>query len=821
MSSHPFDALVFRLPTELRRSPVAVNQKRLVVHHAGTEVLVDKIPLFKADKYNCFRVTLDATVACPEAKTTLTQHHRTRGIVYFLTITGFAYTAEEVTAGSGNRERLVQFGRMLATKPIPFDAVTAQINQWLQEHIIRRVAEQAAPLVDFSVGERKLAGDRIKNLALEKWGLQLDCQIRVPEEDVAQLQTNLLIPVLVNDSNEDLEARVELVLERPRDPAEFQRALEKAQSREEIEERIKAITVQWFRDECTLEEFCFPEYQSEVRKRLQEKLELYINQELGRRIFTLRVTCLCKFPIDFPGQLQHVVTCKVEPGQTNIPIMHQLLLQRKNIAAFRARKIESLETYVKNVLETQTRAVLFGVNYVSVITNFDNLCDLIKVGVKTEIDKIGFQVTQLISKADDPEIGQIIGRAFSFDTGQPEATTAARDGGAANGGDPKIFGTKDPRVNFGLSVQARVRLRDFTRVRDLIKPGHDLTIDFKRVSRDAAAEVIRRLTPQELYTAFTVPLQKQAPLENQEDSDGDRSSLNLRESPESNICANVKERLETYFLAVVESVSVRREVTELTQIAAALQPAGDYPHVFQDTMLGSGGEKITFRLNIRVVNVSPDGFEKFQHHCSSTVGNTPAEKAGRIVSAIKAMLESAARTNLRSLPPEYVRLPVRDALIAAEKYLFADEIVNICKSLGLIIQVKNFRPDVTEREKREITNENDRRITIEGRLENARGKLLSLPFDDDAVKDLKKEIKDLENELKAFATTHDKNFDDAKGKSAQFKAPSLTDFLALAKESPSTGQPQKLEDRRDNTDKSTGSDRDTNKPDGDLQPVTE
>lgn len=140
---------------------------------------------------------------------------------------------------------------------------------------------------------------------------------------------------------------------------------------------------QWFRDQCSLEMFCYAA--TAARDALQAELRTYIEGDLKLRLFSLRVTCGPKFdfPTQFPPEIDLTVESTIEPAQTKVQVHHKLLLKRVNIAVLRNAGVTDLKGKVNELLELHTRAVFFAKKYVEVVVGFEALREEIKRRVKS------------------------------------------------------------------------------------------------------------------------------------------------------------------------------------------------------------------------------------------------------------------------------------------------------------------------------------------------------------------------------------------------------------------------------------------------------
>lgn len=724
----PLKPVIERISTADRRNVLRGKQILVAVHPKSGKVLVNKQPwLWDADSYQFYVVTPDVGVGVPQRAAELSDlGGRRRTVEYALAI-------NEVDTA-----RVAELARALSYKPLPKDALTELVTGWLQEYIDQNTVNRVSPLADFSPAVRERAGTHVATRALAQLGLRLTCAVDIPEDDII-LHLDIPMQVFAHDCEETLDARLELDLEKPLRGAETDLIREHAQPKEEMEERLRTLAGRWFRAGCSLEDFCYRE--ERVRAGVFNSLKDYLDNELKRRVSRVRVVCTPKFRIDFPREMSRSVKCEVRPGSTTIKVDHKLMIKRVNIAELQRARIENLEHYIEQTLEAHTRNVFFGKQYVDVIVEFSDLSAKIEADVKPDMARVGFEVTQLITLPDDPFVKRYIEGEFSFDTGSPPPAPPGSHEARDN---PQIFPTKDPRVTFGLSVTGRAKLRSYDRVRELnlITPGHDLAADFKRVAREAAAEVIRTLSPQQLYIQFHEPVPTSQVSHNSEEKEWQSAAPNGESesiSPELQIHEAVEKRLGDEFDAKVEWLNIRQEVTELSAIVDALQPAAD--RRFELDVQTAGAEDLThFTIAYRIQAIDSDGWLSLQKLCGGAKEGVAA-RAGEIADAVMLRLKDVGRQRLRIFDRRILSLPLQAALEHAQTTIFNEALKGIQTDYGLVLKISVFDHDGM------IPAENPEIVYLKERLRLMRERALELPHDDSEVQVIEEEMKNIQTRI--------------------------------------------------------------------------
>jgi hypothetical protein len=703
-------------------------------------------PFFRADDYRYYLVNPDQRATClPIAAEINDSVGQARIVDAVLSIQGIepSHVSDMIAA--------------LAREDAPFNALSALVAEWLQQFVNqKRLAKIDALARMASTGNEAMAAREecaqfVASQALNQLGLRLSCELRLPEEDLQLEPISMSVPVLVSDNEEELEAQLHLRIHPPETAEERTLALERLLPVERIKEAIKMRTMQWFRLECKLDDFCYNE--SAVRQPLEGVLKRYIEDELRRKLFGFRVTCKVPFDTEFLVPQDYSVTCRVQP-ETEVPVQHQLLIEKSDIAQFRRKKISDLKQWIEKTLDRHTRAVLFDKKYADVIVNFESLAEDIKRRVEEDVKQIGFNVTQLITIPRDPLMQSVVDRKLAFKTEPARGE----------------FKTKDSSVVFKLTLQVRVKFIDLDRVKLFLKKGNALHDQFSNETVEAVGEVIRQLDPACLHTEFDLRV---VDVEDFENSMGLRFDPELdipagefhaeRKliSPEELIKASVKKRLREELHSSVDSIFVSVEETEVAELFRLLHARIHHLDVAVETR-GQMGEKLVFHFDYRIRAIAAHGWPKFQNHCRTAQGATVPEKATVISDSVNGMLRNAATGRIESDAPAFLRSGVPSWREGVQARALNDAIKQAADHFGLTLEIMSRSRELSEWERRERERAQQ---DYEEIVERKRGLQLryrdlqtELPPDDPQLQELKSSIDTCNTALNDFATGHDEIF---------------------------------------------------------------
>lgn len=726
---NPLNSIILRLSPDQRREKWDYGQELYIydprTRKARPYAQFSWKPLLRPDEFRYYLVNPQQRATCPPVRAeVIDSSDQQRVIEAILFVQGI------------DPARVPDFVAALASAASPFESLASIVAGWLQEYVNEKRIAKVDAVARFTAGMHEASTSReectqyLASQAQNKLGLRLHCELRLPEEDLTIDPISLPVEVLVADADEELGARLDLRIHPPENDEERDRALQRLVTVERMKDTIKMRTMQWFRTHCSLEDFCYNV--PKVRRGLEERLKGYIENELRRKLFSFTVTCTVPFEKDFPIREDYAVTCKVEPGQTEVPVQHKLLLERKDIAQFRRSQIANFEQWIDTMLQRHTRAVFFGKSYVAVIVGFDTIEREIKDRVMAEVEKVGFRVTQLITIPTDEQMQICRDRRLSFDT------------------NALAFKTKDTRVEFKLSVHARVTFDNLERLSLFLRPGDYLREQFKRAAEEAAAEEIRKLAPECLYTKFTDPLDG-------EHSDGQSATA----SPEARITENIKRVLKREFDAKTASLTLTVEPTEIIDLYGAIRPAQSHQVDLIVRTRSSSGEPLMFHLDYYIEAIAEGGWPKFEELGRNSQKRDLAEKAKEITDAIGDTLRNALTANLESLPANFLRERF-DLVKAIETKAWIEPIERVADRYGLAVKIISCRRDLSEWEQLEQRRKRAEYDDIIRRREAYQADFAlmqrDLPPDDPRLEEIRNGISGCDKELEPFRTGHDERF---------------------------------------------------------------
>ncbi len=726
MITSPFDALVVRLnPVQRKQEWKGKEVYRYNPRTAKAERYRPNVvsALFDRDGMEYYRLAPQETVTCPPIEILIKDTTNQQRLLEALFIIQRVET-----------ERISDFVTALAeNEGTPFEIFTNLVSKWIQDFANQKRLARLDVYTSFSSGTEKATAARkecvkyCQDQALKILGLKLSGEIRLPEADLVIDPISLRFSVFTKDCEEELSVNIELTMLPPDNETKRNLALQQLIPIERIHETLKRRAAIWFRSNCTLEEFCYEP--AKVRIKLEAELRPYVEDDLYRILFNFRVTCSASFEKEFPIREDYDVTCEVEPGQTKVPVRHRVLLDRKNIAELRKSSIPNLEQWVEKTLTRHTRAVLFGKKYVDVILKFDEIVQEIKQSVKEDVKRIGFIVNHLMTIPTDEQMRSCIEGILSFET------------------DVLSFKTKDSRVEFSLSVSARVKLDNLEKAKDFLRPGDYLRDQFKRATEEEAGRVVRQLEPEWLYTMFTEKI-----------SEG-KKEIN---SPEITIKDAIAQRLKTEFGAITEILILNQEPTELTQLFSAIQPPKNQNVNVTIESRGDMGEKLNYKIGYRVESIPKGGWRKFQEITQNCFNKDVPGKAKEIIDAITQRVSDNTTEFLETLPPHFLLSPSPDMTQNIQRTALSAVINEVSNDFGLDIKITSFRRDLSKWEAEARNRKKDDYDTIINKLNAFRvehSKLLTkLAPDDPTIEELSKKINNCNEELKQFSTGHETYF---------------------------------------------------------------
>lgn len=731
-----FDSILQNIPSDRRDHRARPGQTLYVYRPSRQRVTLYKPSFLGAlrdsehDKY--YLVNPKLRVSCPIVKVEISQSASEVHVVLVHLIVEWVKEdrVEDLIKG------LVVPGKQ------PYEVLSEQVGNWLSEYMLQQRHAEADPLAHFAPALRGECAAYIADQALSWYGLKLAITLRLPEED---LDLPLLVidlhEVLVNDDEEPLRSKLELKLHAPETPEDKEYASQHLPPLEKLKLEIATKAMGWFRTDCSLEEFCYDV--PGLRPKLEKHLKTYLEGKLRMRLFSFRLTCTVPFEKEWQVPETYEVVCTLHPGEIQVPVQHNLLLERLNIATFRKANIPELGTWIKNTLESKTRVAFFEKKYVDVVVDFDTLSDKIKGDVRKALNHIGFDAQQHITVPGDGQMREWIDKTLSFDTG------------------PVSFRTRDAKVEYRLSTQARVTFIDFERVKNYLQPGDYLRDEFKRIATEAAAEKLRTLTPEDLYLHFTDDF------EGKDGMSGAERSPELKkeeQSLETKVKNQISEVLFQKFNARTDNITLTAEPSELTNLYSAIRPARNHSLVITVEARGHMSESLVYAIDYRIVSIA--AWDKFQELCTNTKGPDEAAKAAEIMEAIDQMLRNPAAAKLQQLPSEWLRSVRFDLAESIEKLGLDGAVKLVSRYYGLALEIVSFRHELGDWDRKEREREHvefDALVTeLDELRETRRLKERELGPKDPVVKDLADRILEKEKELQRFVPDHKAAFEAAK-----------------------------------------------------------
>jgi hypothetical protein len=640
----------------------------------------------------------------------------------------------------------------LAESGEPLQTLRNYVATWLDDFAVAERRNSRDIIEDFAAGQRSEASKHIAARALDVLGLKLECGFYFPQQDqklpILQLQ---LADVRIRESSlpGQLNAMIEIELHLPIDPKRFEYARRVRKSQGAIRKDLEAITRDWFRGSCTLEQFCFA--RDDVRRGLESAVRTYAEDKLYMEFDSLTVQCEVPFPKELRVRPEYSSKGVVQPGNHDLVVKHQLVVRRVDLGRFYmdgprpytmgATKQgiheawnRAFEEWIDDLLKRITHHTFFGKSYAEVSLHFKELCAALKDEVQEEFKRIGFTVHQLITLPDDPQIASILERKFTFDTNAIHCKT------------------REAKVDYGISTHIVLEVNSLREIEKYLRPGQALQNQFIHVATEAVRNTVRTLDPETLYTKFAIVDPKTG-----------------MPSPEGKIETALKIALTEKFDAIENTMSITLtpEPTDVTRLYDELRPFESHRCPVVVETRGSRGEQLTFFVDYRVDAIAQEGWPKFQEQCRKNLGKDTAEKAKKMFEAIDNAFKSRAATKLISLSSTQLTSPHQDLPKVIAAFGLAEAMQEISNYLGLSIRVMNIEPQLgkwTELERqRELDYYEAARLDYHAASAQYRDRQQEYEPGDPRLEESRERVEECEKKLRGFGTGHDEYFKDAPG----------------------------------------------------------
>ncbi len=456
----------------------------------------------------------------------------------------------------------------------------------------------------------------------------------------------------------------------------------------------------------------------------------------------LVVQCTAPFPTDFNLRLDYTSKARVQPGQHELVVNHNLSIRRQSLGRFytegprpaqlpadAAAWTRAFEKWVDEACARATHETFHGQSYAEVSLGFTKFCEQLKTTVEKDFARIGFTALPIHTLPLDPEIQICLEKKVTFDTGDIPCKT------------------RESTVDYALSAHVSLEIASLDEIKKYLRPGHPLKTQFTEVARETIKNTVRTLDPQILYTKFTAP-------------DPDTKEP----TPEEKITTALKTALREKFDAREANMGITLSPvpTEVTRLFDALRPYAPQRCTVAVQSGGRRGEDLTFHVDYCVASIAPGGWPTFQEQCRKLPGTDVAEKARLIFAAMDAALTTKARAKLQTFTPAELasRNPNLPGLI--QSFGLADAQRQIAAHLGLLIQVTNVEPTVGKWTTREQELEDKYYTNAETDYDTASEQhcrlLLEYGPDDPRVVEARARVDKCKTELERFGTGHDEAF---------------------------------------------------------------
>jgi hypothetical protein len=472
-----------------------------------------------------------------------------------------------------------QLAEALCTSSNPVVALEELIKSWLMEES-RRLG-MVAFITDYFAKPAEVAA-RIREWALKKIGIALDLKKLAFEAEKSFATAKIgpvHFPIRVSDFDEeqDLRARVDLALDESR---KAQAVLSHARN-VSLEKLLRQAAQQYFPKQVTLHRFCtelgathdlrskFAEYLSGILKAEGRKVEfLSLNSKAAEDIERLKFWDNTAEPED--------VSCTVQKYSKPVILKNSVKMILTDIARYRAQQSPDLKVWLKDKLNPITHKTLFGKEYSNLFIGFELLEELIKQELKTEAEKIGYDIEQLIAVPDLPPIAW-----RNYFTIEPSGT----------------FETKSQEVRVPLKIVVTARVKNLKDIRDLINQQRDLLEKMETDILNAVMRFLHEVDPERFYMRFFFTDPERYP--------------NEKISVEQELIVRVKNLLKEEFKAEVLQVIPKVDVDHDAIIKCLKELQREFCDFTIQVTSIHGGQDLTFEGQFRVDGVDANGWNDF------------------------------------------------------------------------------------------------------------------------------------------------------------------------------------------------------------------
>ncbi|HEX8904699.1 MAG TPA: hypothetical protein VF771_07640 [Longimicrobiaceae bacterium] len=553
------------------------------------------------------------------------------------------YADVQASCPAGREEKLAEalFDASLA----PAKVLERDLTRWLMECS----RDSVAGFVRRYFADPATLHDAVSAAIAADTGMQVRVKLKLHEEDSFNLLrvTDDRLRVLVSDYDEEQEMslRVELDVDDENRAAAALHAGRNAELQQSVPREVK----RFIRAGVTLQQFCTELATGSVagpaRDALARRLDEFL-RPAGRRVSALVLQATSRQPLPPSFQRQVDVPCRVREYPDEVVIRNTVQLLLKDAARYRASGSKELGEWLEKTLAEAVPLVLFEARYIDLLIRFEPWVDRIKAVLAREADAIGYEIRQFITV---PELAPIrLKEKFAIDT-------------------EGSFETRLRNVVVRLQVNVSARIPDLQKIETLLNSQQNVADLMEKAVLDTVREYLHGIDPERFYMRFSFTDPQRYPDETR--------------SVEAELLDQVRERLQGHeFHAEVIRVVIKIVDTDLITRFRALQ-GRICPFA---VVVGPEADQVTFRGDLRVISVDPDGWHNFQ-------------TLSLDVDQIREQVETHLNVRLHTRR-ELLRYQQEEQRRAIETFVSAAARLYAAREFGLAIEVGNLRREWTRLE---------------------------------------------------------------------------------------------------------------------------
>ncbi|MEM9387405.1 MAG: hypothetical protein AAGA68_20280 [Pseudomonadota bacterium] len=639
------------------------------------------------------------------------------------------------------------FVEKMARARHPFDVIVEAVGNAFWDFVRDNLMQKQDVVAQFAVGDasevkaaREQCTEAIASHLEGEFGLLVDVSMSVPSADfvVPEIVIDEL-SVIVSDAEDDLSVGLSMALGSDPSSAEGPQL---ATSPSRLKQLVADFVVSWFKGSCSLEMYCYERVR--VRRLLEASVSERLSKTLGLEVRRFRLELRVPFDTEFKLEHEFAIPCEVQPGPTRLEIHHTVILERQDVAKYRASRVEDLREQVEDILRRKTKSVLLERMYAEVLVDFDSLKGRIKERVSTELERIGFGVAHFVTRPNDKDMEEVLSGELTFSV------------------EANRFKTRDGRVDFGVSAIVRVELGDdLGDVARFLRPGGYLAKQMEQTTKEELASAIRQLNPEPLHLHFDEPMQE----------------VEGQPSPVDVISKRVEAALGARFGVTLRSIELSPEETDLSRVNSLLCPPEPRSVSIGVDVAGSKGEDLKFTVSFRVVGVAFDEWSRFEETCrnarvggehqSAATDDAPVtsdlqQAAERILGSVDTMVEASAREVLKQYPQAVLTASSREIVDGLKDELWVAASGMVARELGLALSGYTFdRPRSPIQQVQALMHQQkiqDAMSSLQGARDRLRQRVSDFGIDDPEVEKLSEQIERWTDHLESmFDDDHDRS----------------------------------------------------------------